>query len=197
MTVSASTSAAQQSPLQHLLGSIASKASAGSISATDATALSEAATDIDSTLSGGASASGKSSARLSPADMKTRVESLVDGEVEKGTLTTEQASTLKEILSQNAPQGGPGGAGGPGGSRGAGGPPPGLPPDDAASDDSSTSSTSSTSSGTGTSTADLLKSFIAQLRSAQSDTSTYGLSSSSTSASSGSRFSALLVDFQT
>lgn len=180
-----STSAALASPLQRLLTTISSQATAGSISTADATALSEAATDIDSTLSAGRSASANRAERLSPEDMKSRVDSLVDGEVEKGTLTSEQASTLKTLLAQNAPQGESGRAGGAGGP---GGPPPGPPPSGTSGGSSQAEATTSTSSDVG----DLLQSFIEQLRGIASEAGGY----TTGSATSGSRFSALLIDFQ-
>lgn len=184
MTISSATGASA-SPLQRLLSTISSQASAGSISSADASALSEATTDIDSTLRSGRSTGG--SARLSPGDAKSRIESLIDGQVEKGTLTGDQASTLKDIFSQNAPSGA-------GGARGFGGPPPELPSDD----EGDTTATGLTSASTSDSTlADLLQGFLEQLRGNQTDASGYASGgASSTSGSSGSRFSALLIDYQ-
>jgi hypothetical protein len=100
---------------------ISAAVSAGSISTDDQEALGNALDAIDATLS----ASRTSGARPS-GDMKARMDSLIDQQVEAGTLTDEQAEELKELFAAGPASGvqGLGGPGGPGGMGCAGGPPP-------------------------------------------------------------------------
>ncbi|KPH59631.1 hypothetical protein ADT71_22665 [Novosphingobium sp. ST904] len=133
MQISSSTSALSTlfNPSQDMEDKLASAVSNGSVSDSDAAALESALDSIDDAL--GTASSGS---KLDPSQMKDRIDSLISDQVENGTLTEEQASTLQSLFAQGASQdggeaggaggpGGPGGAGGPGGPRGAGGPPPG------------------------------------------------------------------------
>lgn len=195
-TISATSAAIHTSPKQRILDTIASQASTGKISSTDQTALTSAVDDIDSDLSS-SSASGSSATaqRLSPSDLKSRIDDLIGNEVSNGTLTSDQAATLKSVFAKGS-HGGHGGAGGIGD-----GPPPGPPPsaqgsDDGSFDDSTSAIVSSqddASSGTSTSASDLLASFIKQLQATQSQTSTY----SSSGSNGGSKLtSAILLNFE-
>ncbi|MCJ2131348.1 hypothetical protein [Methylobacterium sp. E-045] len=161
---------------------IAGEASTGSISATDATALSSALDSIDASLKSGRSdTTGGTSTRLDPSQIQDKISSLIDDQVSSGSLTSDQAETLKSLFQANAPgKGEAGGAGGPGGA------PPGMPPSD---DSTSTSSTDSS-----TSVSDLLDGFMKSLQASQ--TSASGYAASGTTASSASA-SALLFDFDT
>ncbi|MCJ2080346.1 hypothetical protein [Methylobacterium sp. J-090] len=192
-TISSTTSAAFTPPKQRLLNAIASKAETGQISATDKTALDSAVATIDGSVAGGSGSS--QSARLDPSQMKSRVDGLIGDAVSNGTLTDDQAATLKDLFSQGGAQGGGEGGGKVGG---AGGPPPGPPPaggpppsasDDGASDDSSTSATSTDA----TRVSDLLTTFMKQLQATQGQGGAYTAGGSG----SGSRIaSALLVNFE-
>ncbi|MFE1597816.1 hypothetical protein [Methylobacterium sp. ID0610] len=152
------------SPRQRLLDQVSAKEQSGAIGATDAEALSRAIDDIDQTLSQGAS--GTRPARLDPSEATSRIDDLIAGEVDKGTLTGEQAETLKGLLSQQGPQ--------------AGGPVGGV--------------ASSTSTASGSRLDDLLSNFLKQIQDAQSpgQATRYG----ATGSSGGTVASALLVDFQ-
>lgn len=189
-TISASSSA--HSPKQHLVDMIASQVSTGQISSTDQTALDSAVDDIDSSLSSGGSSSGT---RLDPSDMKSRIDDLIAGEVSKGTLTSDQADTLKQVFSQD-------GHGGPHGPGGAGGPPPGPPPSaGGASDLSSLVGTSSTdddsnatsSNGSGSNATDLLASFIEQLQASRGQSSGYAANGQTSTSNAAN---ALLLNFE-
>ncbi|GEP09187.1 hypothetical protein [Methylobacterium gnaphalii] len=192
-TISAA-SQAYPSPKQRILDSISSKASAGSISSTDQTALDGAVESIDSSLTSNGSVSPSS---LSPSDLKSRIDGLISQQVDSGALTSDQADTLKQVLSQ-----GHSGHGGHHGVHGAGGSPPALPAADGSddSDDSddpfaavlngSTATTGSTSDPAG----DLLSSFMKQLQDSQNQTSAYG--ANGTNGNNNGSASAMLLDFQ-
>lgn len=117
MTSISSATSQQFSPLSRLQSELASEVSAGTISSDDQSALSSALTDIDSAMKSGAASDGTPP---SPDAMKAKIDSLIDGEVKDGKLTSAQAAELKNVFAQ-AFSGGPGGAGGPGGPGGAGG----------------------------------------------------------------------------
>lgn len=163
-----------------LASAIDGEVSAGTISQTDATALSSALDSIDSSLSAerGTAGSG-TAARLDPAQMKDRIDGLIDDQVSGGTLTSDQAETLKSLFAEQ------GGRDGPGGPGGAGGPPPGPPPGEDMTAEAA-SGTSADSSAT-----DLLASFIQQLQASQSGSS-YAAGGTAGSA----QASALLFDFK-
>ena len=179
--------------------------SSGQISATDATALTSALDSIDSSLSAdraSSSGAGSSGARLDPSQMKDRIDGLIADQVSAGTLTSDQAATLKQLFAQG-PGGGRDGAVSGAGAGEAGGiarnrPPPPPPPGDSASLDASGQTSSpddligSSSSTASRSANDLLTSFIQQLQQSQPSAAGY-----TGSGSGGSRVSAaLLVDFR-
>jgi hypothetical protein len=116
MSSISSVASARPSPLELLQNELASEVSSGAVGASDQQALSTALKDVDSTLS---SQTAQASSSSSPADMQSKIETLIDGEVDKGTLTTAQASELKNIFS-NALQAGGGGPGADGGTDTAG-----------------------------------------------------------------------------
>lgn len=198
-TIPASSASVHSSPKQRILDTIASQAKSGKISGTDQTALASAVDDIDGALTAGATASTSSTSQpLSPSDLKSRVDDLIANEVSNGTLTSDQATTLKSVFAQGGKGGG--GHGGVGGPAGAGGPPPGPPPSgDESSDDPTASSGTSSADGssstasTTSSASDLLASFIKQLQSTQNQASAY----SSSGSNGGSKLSsAILLNFE-
>lgn len=190
-SISAASAQTYQSPLQKLQDELLSEVKSGAVKSSDQDALASALTDIDSALQAGRAGDQASSTRPSPADLKSKIDDLINSQVADGKLTSDQATELQGIFKE-AFANGPGGAGGHGGPRGAGGPPPGGPPpaDDASSNDDSSSSTSSID--------DILKQFLQSLQESLSASSstTYGATGTS-SASSTASFSALLIDYQT
>jgi hypothetical protein len=188
-SISAASAQTYQSPLQKLQDELLSEVKSGTVKSSDQDALASALTDIDSSLKAGRSNDQASGTRPSPADLKSKIDDLINSQVADGKLTSDQATELQGIF-KAAFANGPGGAGG--GPRGAGGPPPGGPPP---SDE--TSSSDDTSSGT-TSIDDILKQFLQSLQESLSASSstTYGVTGTS-SASSSAYFSALLIDYQT
>src|SRR5262249_4270104 len=121
-SISAISANTYQSPLQRLQDELQSEVSAGTISSSDQTALSSALTDIDAAMQASRSTDQSSGTRPSPEDLKSKIDSLIAGEVSSGKLTSDQATELQGVF-KSAFANGPGGAGGPGGPGGAGGPP--------------------------------------------------------------------------
>lgn len=189
-SISAASAQTYQSPLQKLQDELLSEVKSGAVKSSDQDALASALTDIDSALQASRASDQASGTRPSPADLKSKIDDLINSQVADGKLTTDQATELQGIFKE-AFASGPGGAGGHGGPRGADGPPPGGPPpaDDASSSDDTSSST--------TSIDDILKQFLQSLQESLSASSTtYGATGTS-SASSNVSFSALLIDYQT
>jgi hypothetical protein len=163
---------------------ISAAVSAGSISSTDQDALETALDSIDSSLSADRSSGTKPSG-----DMKSKIDSLIDKQVQDGTLTDDQATELKSFFAQ-----GPGGSGGPHGAGGPGG--PGGPPPSSASatsDDDDDDTTTNTADAT-TKQLDTLITFLEKLRESVSSGVYSDGSSSSGSSSSNSSNSGLLID---
>src|SRR5712664_2203075 len=188
-SISAASSGAYQSPLQKLQAELQAEVTSGAVSSSDQDALSSAPTDIDSPLQSGRTSDQASGTRPSPADLKSKIDDLIAGEVSSGKLTSDQATELQGVF-KAAFANGPDGAGGAH-HGGHGGPPP----------TDSSSSTDSTDSSSGTSSAnDILQQFLQSLQdslSASSSTS-YGASGTSgTGSNSSTSFSALLIDYQT
>src|SRR3954451_11744639 len=163
------------SPLDLLKQELPKEVSAGKVGATDQTTLSSALDDIDSALKGGSSGTSASKGSSTPpshAEMQSKIDDLIQGEVDSGKLSSDQAGELKNVFASAF-------SGGPGGARGAGGPPP-PPPSDESSDTSSSSSSSSTASDV----EELLKKLLDSLQSSNSKTSSYGANGTSSSSSS-------------
>jgi hypothetical protein len=190
-SISAASVQTYQSPLQKLQDELLSEVKSGAIKSSDQDALASALTDIDSAMQASRASDQASGTRPSPADMKSKIDDLINGEVSSGKLTSDQATELQGIF-KAAFANGPGGAGGPGGPGGAGGPPPGGPPP--SGDASSSDDTSSSSS---TSIDDILKQFLQSLQESlsASPSTSYG-STGTTSSSSSASFSALLIDYR-
>jgi len=194
-SISAASAQSYQSPLQKLQDELLSEVKSGAISSSDKDALASALTDIDSSLQSSRSSDQASGTRPSPADLKSKIDDLINGEVSSGKLTSDQATELQGVFKAafaNGP-GGAGGPGGPGGPGGAGGPPPGGPPPS----DSTSSSDDSSSSSSTTSVDDILKQFLQSLQESLSASSSTSYGATGTSSSSSSSFSALLLDYQT
>ncbi|WP_375410220.1 hypothetical protein [uncultured Methylobacterium sp.] len=160
------------SPKDRVMQSITDEVASGKIGAADGTALTQAFGSITESLRSERSTSGDTGAatrttRLDPAQLKEKVDSLIDEQVEGGSLTVDQAEELKAILSQNAPQA-------------------------ASAGDASTTQAASAAE---TSTADdLLAGFIKSLQEVQ-DSAGAGYGSTGSSSKSQAS-SALLLDFQ-
>ncbi|MCF4126255.1 hypothetical protein [Methylobacterium sp. SyP6R] len=183
---------------QRLLDRISAQQQAGSLSATDASALTSAVQDIDQAMScaSGTSGTGAGGTRLDPALARSRMDDLIGAEVTKGTLTSDQATTLKNLLSSHKGSDRDGDRGGDlggdlggelggdlGGVGGAGGAPPGLPSPGAADATGSTPVTSAAATdpaSTATSASDLLAGFLKQLQDAQAQTQASGYGASGT-----------------
>ena len=174
-----------QSPLQKLQDELLSEVKSGAIKSSDQDALASALTDIDSALQASRASDQASGTRPSHADLKSKLDDLIAGEVSSGKLTSDQATELQGVFKAAF-------AKGPGGPGGAGGPPPGGPPP--SGDASSSDDTSSSSS---TSIDDILKQFLQSLQESLSASSStaYG-ATGTTSSSSSASFSALLIDYQ-
>jgi hypothetical protein len=193
-SISAASAQTYQSPLQKLQDELLSEVKSGAIKSSDQDALASALTDIDSAMQANRASDQASGTRPSPADLKSKIDDLIAGEVSSGKLTSDQATELQGIF-KAAFANGPGGAGGPGGPGGAGGPPPGggpggpPPADDASSSDDSSSSSS-------TSIDDILKQFLQSLQESLSASSSTSYGATGTTSSSSASFSALLIDYQ-
>ncbi len=184
-SISAASAQTYQSPLQKLQDELLSEVKSGAIKSSDQDALASALTDIDSAMQASRASDQASGTRPSHADLKSKIDDLINSEVSSGKLTSDQATELQGVFKAAF-------AKGPGGPGGAGGPPPGGPPP--SGDASSSDDTSSSSS---TSIDDILKQFLQSLQeslSASSSTS-YG-ATGTTSSSSTASFSALLIDYQ-
>lgn len=182
-------SMAMQSPRDRMNDRISAAVSSGEISATDQSALSTALDSIDSTLS-----SERSSGTKPSGDMKAKMESLIQGQVDNGTLTEDQAAELKSLFAQ-----GPEGKGGPGGPRGAGGPPPQIAEeesdseDDTSEDSASTSTSTTASDDVASKQLDALMAFLQQLRDSSEDSTSYSASGDTSKSASG-KSTGLVVD---
>src|SRR5436189_3602337 len=146
-SISAASAQTYQSPLQKLQDELLSEVKSGAIKSSDQDALASALTDIDSALQTSRTSDQASGTRPSPADLKSKIDDLINGEVSSGKLTSDQATELQGVFKAafaNGP-GGADGAGGPGGAHhghhgGTGGPPP--------ADDSSSTDATGTASDT-------------------------------------------------
>jgi hypothetical protein len=195
MTSISATSASwqqQYSPSQLLQNQLQQDVTSGQISATDQTALASALDSIQTSLqSGGSTAQSASSQPPSPDQLQSKISGLIDAQVSNGTLTSSQATELKDVFQQTFGSTGTSGVHGHHG----GGHHHGAPPvdSDGDTDGSSTSASSTTStssaatlgstSATGTtadSTQQLVDQFLQSLQTAQQ--TSYGASGTAGSA---------------
>ncbi|WP_313538685.1 hypothetical protein [Sphingomonas sp.] len=171
------TSAAMPSPRDRINDRISGAASSGEISATDQSALSTALDSIDSSL-----ASERSSGTKPSGDMKTKMESLIQGQVDNGTLTEDQATELKSMFAKGA-----GGKHGPHGAHGGKGPEGPPPAQDADADTDASATTTADAAG------DAVSQFLKQLRDQAEETTSYS-ASGDTSRSSSTKSTGLVLD---
>jgi hypothetical protein len=186
----------QNNPKTQMSDTISSALSAGTLSGTDATALTNALSSIDSSLSADRTASSSTTtpAKLDPSSMKDRIDSLISDQVSSGALTSDQATELTNLFSSHGQSTQTSDAASDdGGLSGVGGPPPGPPPGASGSGGTTDRASSAAPRGSsGASTDDLLSTFIQQLQSSQSGSAGYGAGGTNT----GTNISALLFDFQ-
>jgi len=155
------------------------------ISSSDQSALSGALSDINTALTSQASsAQGSGASPSPPADIKSKINSLIATEVQNGKLTSSQATELQNVFAKTFAKGGPGGPGG------AGGPPPGGAgsPGGSGTDGTGGTRTSSSSSDSSQLWSDLLK----LLQGSQSQTTSYGANGQTTQTN-----AALVLNYQT
>lgn len=93
-SITSAASSQLTSPLSILQNELSSEVSSGKISSTDETALSSALKDIDAALKS------QSSSGTSAGDVKSKIDDLIDAEVKDGKLTADQASELKNVFAQ-------------------------------------------------------------------------------------------------
>lgn len=159
------------SPRERLQNELASEVSSGQVGAGDQDALSSALDSIDQALTS-ERASDTPGQRLSPQDMKKKIDGLIDQQTTSGALTADQANELKQVFQNSFGKGHHGGHGG------VGGPPPGPPPGDPSSQDgSSTSDTTASSTDAASSSSDvssLIQDFLKQLQENLSKQTSYG-----------------------
>ncbi|HLG80221.1 MAG TPA: hypothetical protein VKY22_04335 [Bradyrhizobium sp.] len=185
MSISSVSSNTYQSPLQKLEAELQTEVSNGTISSSDQSALSSALKDIDSAIKSGQSSD--SSGKLSPSDMQSKIDDLIQNEVSSGKLTSAQATELKGVFQSTFAQG----AGGTGSAS--------LTVDASSITSSSTSSSTATSSTDTSSISELLQQFLQALQSSLSSSSStsYNASGTSTTSDNGSQLQAILIDYKT
>jgi hypothetical protein len=192
-SISATSGNSNLSPLQKLQDELQAEVNSGAISSSDQAALSSALTDINSSLQSNPASASAGGTNSSPGDLKSKIDSLIAGEVSSGKLTSDQATELQGVFRAAFANG----ADGPSGTSGAGGAHHshhghhgGPPPNDGSSATDSTSSSSAN---------DILQQFLQSLQSSlsASSSSSYSTTGASDPGSSSSSFSALLINYQT
>lgn len=98
---------ARPSPRDELQEELRSKIASGAVSQSDGTAIDAALASIEKTLDADRAAATTSTASSTaakprPEEMKAKIEGLIDGQVKAGSLTSSQASTLKQLFSDVA-----------------------------------------------------------------------------------------------
>jgi hypothetical protein len=189
-SISATSGNSNLSPLQKLQDELQAEVNSGAVSSSDQAALSSALTDINSSLQSNPASASAGGTNSSPGDLKSKIDSLIAGEVSSGKLTSDQATELQGVFKAAFANGADGlsGASGAGGAHHGhhGGP----PPNDGSSATDSTSSSSAN---------DILQQFLQSLQSSlsASSSSSYSTTGASDPSSSSSSFSALLINYQT
>src|SRR3954468_24585515 len=97
-SISAASAQTYQSPLQKLQDELLSEVKSGAIKSSDQDALTSALTDIDSAMQASRTSDQASGTRPSPADMKSKIDDLIAGEVSSGKLTSDQATELQSVF---------------------------------------------------------------------------------------------------
>jgi hypothetical protein len=196
-SIAASGATGYLSPRDRLQNELLSEVSSGSIASSDQSALSSALDDIDQSLKSDRTSNSQASGPPSPDQMKSKIDDLINGEVQNGKLTSAQAAELQNVFSNAFSKGGPGGPGGPGGAGGHhghhGGGADGAGSSDSSSATDTLQSALNSNSSDGTSSTDstdsLIQTFLQSLKDAQQQGYTASGSGSSASAN------ALVVDF--
>lgn len=122
------------SPLELLKSTLQTQVSSGAVASDDESALSSALDSIDASIRASRGSQSKEAG-----DPKSKIDSLIDAQVNAGSMTSDQADELRGVFSAAF------------GSRpeGAGGPPPGPPPGPSASDSDKDSATSASATQSG------------------------------------------------
>ena len=195
-SIAASGAAGYLLPLDRLQNELQSEVSSGAVFSTDQSALSTALGDIDQSLKADRNNGGQPSGPPSPDQIKSKINDLINGEVQNGTLTSAQASELQNVFANAFSKGGPGGASGHGGHHHGGS------ASDAGGSDSSSSaaetllsainsSSSDETDSTTDSTSSLIQTFLQSLQNSQQQDVGYGANGDTT----GSSSNALVFDF--
>ncbi|MBK3396499.1 MULTISPECIES: hypothetical protein [Methylobacterium] len=178
---------------------IGSEVASGALSGADATALTNALGAIRSSLaSGGAPAAstsdtaGAAGSRRDPAAMRSRIDGLIAEQVGNGTLTSDQASELKNLFASHGRS--TTASTETGRAQGSHEPPPGPPPGDAETpgDARADGPSDDLASGSSASAADALSTFVKQLQSSQQNRAGYGAGGTPSGAAGAA---AILLDF--
>jgi hypothetical protein len=196
--IAAASSNNYQSPLQKLQAELQSEVTSGAVGSSDQAALSSALQDINSSLQNGGAGASASGTTLPPGDLKSKIDSLIAGEVSSGKLTPDQATALQGVFKATFANG----AGSPAGADGAGAAHHGHHGHHGGSGaGDATSSTDATSGASNASSAiDILQQFLQSLKDSVSSSSpsTYSASGTSDTASTGTTStSAIVIDYQT
>jgi hypothetical protein len=95
---------------ERLQSELDDEVSSGTIASSDESALTDAIAGIDAAMRSSAAATDPASgaAPASPEEMTAKIQSLIDDQVEAGTITSDQATTLTKLFESAAPQGGKG-----------------------------------------------------------------------------------------
>ena len=112
-SISAASGQTCQSPLQKLQDELLSEVKSGAVKSSDQDALASALTDIDSAMQASRASDQASGTRPSHADLKSKLDDLIAGEVSSGKLTSDQATELQGVFKAAFAKG----PGGPGGAR--------------------------------------------------------------------------------
>ncbi|WP_440844266.1 hypothetical protein [Sphingomonas sp. 22176] len=155
--------------------------SSGEISATDETALASALDSIGSSLE-----ADRSSGTKPAGDMKSKMDALIQKQVDDGTLTEDQAGELKTMFTKGAH-----GKHGPHGAHGGKGAAPAQDAD--ADSDTKTDPAATPTTTTADATTDAVSQFLKQLRDTAEDATSYS-ASGDTSKSSSTKSTGLVID---
>ena len=85
-------------PLQQLQAELQAEVNSGAISSSDQAALSSALTDINSSLQSANAGATAGGTNIPPGDLKSKIDSLIAGEVSSGKLTSAQATELQGVF---------------------------------------------------------------------------------------------------
>src|SRR5580692_1169607 len=91
-SISATSGSNYLSPLQLLQNELQTEVSSGAISSTDQSALSSALNDINSSLQSNSPGNSAGGPNATPGDLKSKIDTLIAGEVSSGKLTSDQAT---------------------------------------------------------------------------------------------------------